>query len=81
MTKQRTFSLAVERHEDGYLAHFPSLPGCQTWGTTYEGAVRNAEDALALHLETLAEHGDPIPEETAQEPISLSITVRSSIIV
>lgn len=81
MTKERTFALVIERREDGYLAYFPSLLGCQTWGATYEGAVRNAEDALALHLETLEEHGDPIPEETTQEPVSLSVTVRSSMIV
>jgi predicted RNase H-like HicB family nuclease len=80
MQKERTFSLTVDHFEDGYLAYFPALPGCQTWGATYEGAVRNAEEALALYLETLAEHGDPIPEETTQEPISLGVTVRTPII-
>jgi hypothetical protein len=27
---ERTFSLLVEHHDDGYLAYFPALPGCNT---------------------------------------------------
>jgi predicted RNase H-like HicB family nuclease len=54
MQKERTFSLAIERHDDGYLASFPALPGCNTWGVTYEEAVKNAEEALAVYLETLS---------------------------
>ena len=26
---------------------FPALPGCHSWGSTYEEAVRNAEEADA----------------------------------
>ena len=81
MQKERTFSLAIERHDGGYLASFPALPGCNTWGVTYEEAVKNAEEALAVYLETLSEHGDSIPEETATNRISLGVTVRTSIIV
>ena len=80
MQKEHTFSLAIEQHEGGYLAYFPALPGCNTWDTTYEAAVKNAEEALALYLQTLAEHGDAIPEETAHEPVSLGVTVRTLVI-
>jgi len=59
----RTYTLTIERHDDGYLAYFPVLPGCHTWGRTYKEAVANVEEALALFLETLATHGDPIPKE------------------
>jgi predicted RNase H-like HicB family nuclease len=59
----RTYTLSIERQEDGYLAHFPALLGCHTWGKTYEAAVRNAEEALELYLETLAAHGDPFPDD------------------
>jgi len=38
------------------------LSGCQTWGDTYEAAVRNAEEALAVYIDTLIANGDPIPE-------------------
>ncbi len=79
-SRQLTYSLQLEEHEDGYLAYFPALPGCNTWGLTYQEAVKNAEEALTLYLETLAEIGNPIPEEHTNAPISLTITVRTPII-
>jgi antitoxin HicB len=72
-----TYSLTIEKHPDGYLAYFPALEGCNTWGRTYEEAVANAEEALALYLETLGHLGKPIPEDAdADEPVSLGVTVR-----
>ncbi len=78
--REATYSLVIEEREGGYLAHFPALLGCNTWGQTYQEAVHNAREALTLYLETLTDNGDPIPEETTQEPVSLGITVRTSII-
>jgi antitoxin HicB len=78
MLKTLAYPLAIERHEKegGYLAYFPSLPGCQTWGETYEAAVHNAEEALAVYIETLAANGDPIPEPNMIEgPVSLGVMV------
>ncbi len=80
MEKEHTYALRIERHADGYLAFFPALSGCNTWARTYEGAIKNAEDALSLYLATLAEHGDPIPKETTRAPISLGVTVRTPLI-
>ncbi len=77
----RTYTLSIERHDDGYLAYFPALPGCHTWGRTYEEAVKNAEEALTLYLETLDELGKTIPEEkNVNEPVSLGVTVRVPVI-
>ena len=76
-----TYSLAIEEHEGGFLAYFPALPGCHTWGKTYQDAVKYAEDALAGYLDTLMAHGDEIPEEVdSRKPVSLGITVRTPII-
>ena len=79
-TSTRTYTLTIERHPDGYLAYFPALSGCQTWGSTYEEAVAHAEQALAVYLETLADNGDPIPEERSDKPVSLGVTVRTPVI-
>jgi antitoxin HicB len=79
-TKSFTYSLTVERHDEGFMAYFPALPGCNTWGVTFEDAVKNAEEALAVYLDTLAEHGDPIPKERTQQRTSLGVTVRSLVI-
>jgi len=79
MPKIVSYPLTIEPHPEdgGYLAFYPSLPGCHTWGETYEEAVRNAEEALALFIETLTANGDPIPEPPPIENnVALSVTVR-----
>ena len=65
MARTRTYSLTIEFHPDegGYLAYFPALPGCHTWGNSYEEAVKNAEEALIGYLEALHKNGEKIPEE------------------
>jgi predicted RNase H-like HicB family nuclease len=69
MAKTVTYPLRIERYaeEDGYLAFFPDLPGCQTWGRTFEAAIGNAEETLSLYLETLIANGDPLPEASEIE--------------
>ena len=77
----RTYTLSIERFDEAYVAYFPALPGCHTCGKTYEAAVRNAEEALALYLETLAAHGDRLPDDQPiNEPVSLGVTVRTAVI-
>ena len=49
--------------EGGYVAFVPSLPGCHTQGETLEETERNVREAIALYLESLAAHGETIPEE------------------
>ena len=65
MSKTFAYSLTIESHpeEQGYLAYFPALSGCHTWGRTYEEAVKNAEEALLGYLEALQKNGEEIPEE------------------
>jgi antitoxin HicB len=75
----RTYSLIVEAHaeEGGYLAYFPALPGCHTWGETYEQAVKNAEEALIGYLEALQKNGEEVPFESAPDKdVSLGVTVK-----
>ncbi len=48
--------------ESGYGVVFPELPGCISVGETREAALRNAAEALQLHLEGLEADGIPFPE-------------------
>ena len=62
----RSFSYAVfyeQAPEGGYVAFVPALPGCHTQGDTLEETERNVKEAIALYLESLAAHGEAIPEE------------------
>jgi antitoxin HicB len=78
---KRTYTLSIEKHPEGYLASFPALSGCHTWGKTYEEAVKHAGKALRQHLETLSARGDPLPEDADSNfPVTLAITVRTTAI-
>jgi antitoxin HicB len=62
--KTLSYSVLYEQApEGGYVAFVPVLPGCHTQGETLEEAERNAAEAIALYLESLVAHGEPIPEE------------------
>jgi predicted RNase H-like HicB family nuclease len=44
-----------------YVAEIPELPGCVAHGASYESALANAKQAIALWIETAKEFNDPIP--------------------
>ena len=44
--------------DGGYLVDFPDLPNCFTDGADLAEAFENAEDALALKLWYMEEHGE-----------------------
>lgn len=48
--------------DQAYVAEVPELPGCSAHGSTYEAALANARDAVALWIETAKEFNDPIPQ-------------------
>ena len=39
--------------EGGYTVYVPSLPGCISEGETWQEALDNIQEAMALHLESL----------------------------
>jgi predicted RNase H-like HicB family nuclease len=54
-----------EFNDDGISVEFPDLPGCLTCGDTIEEAAQNAKEALGLHLYSMEQDGDSIPEPTS----------------
>ena len=44
-----------------YSAWSPDVPGCVATGDTVEECAAQMREALAFHIEELADHGDPIP--------------------
>ena len=46
---------------DGISIEFPDLPGCLSCAETEEQAVRNAREALGVHLYGMEVDGDAIP--------------------
>jgi predicted RNase H-like HicB family nuclease len=61
--------LHKDRQSD-FGVSFPDFPGCVTAGRTLEEARRKAEEVLALHMEGMAEDGDPIPKPSKLDEIT-----------
>jgi len=64
----------VEKASDGsFSAYVPDLPGCVTCGDSYEEAEALIQEAVAIHLESLRSHGEPVPVPTTK-----SLTVQAA---
>jgi predicted RNase H-like HicB family nuclease len=49
--------------EGGYTISVPSLPGCISYGKTFEEAIEMIKDAMEGWLAVAREEGMPIPEQ------------------
>jgi predicted RNase H-like HicB family nuclease len=68
------FRVRLEQDEDGiFVAEVPSLPGCISQGATREEAVHNIEEAIAAYLESLNQHGEPIPPSIDEEVVEVEL--------
>ncbi|MBR4741496.1 MAG: type II toxin-antitoxin system HicB family antitoxin [Desulfovibrio sp.] len=52
--------------EQGYAVLFPDLPGCNSQGDTLPEAFSMAMEALAGHLEAMADDGETIPAPSGE---------------
>ena len=60
------YLVVIERASDGsYSAYVPDLPGCTTSGETMDEVRRNIKDAVDSYIESLREHGEPVPPPTS----------------
>lgn len=49
--------------EGGYTVTVPALPGCLTYGETFEEAIELIDDAISGWLAVAKDEGFPIPEQ------------------
>lgn len=57
--------------DDGISIFFPDLPGCLPCAKTTEEAIHNAREAMALHLYSMEQDDDPIPQPTRINELKL----------
>jgi predicted RNase H-like HicB family nuclease len=66
------YRVLIEQDEDGvFVAEVPSLPGCISQGETRAQAVENIKEAIALYLESLAAHDEPVPPAITEELVEV----------
>ena len=64
----------ITRDEDGYfVAEVPVLKSCFTQGKTREEALANIKEVIHLCLESMAEQGEPIPEDYSLEQVEVAV--------
>ena len=56
------YAIVIEKATGNYSAYSPDLPGCVTTGNTIEETRQNMAEAIRVHIESLALHGETIPE-------------------
>ena len=56
------YTVIIEEGPTSYGAYVPDLPGCVAVADTREEVSTLIQEAIASHLELLAEDGQPIPE-------------------
>jgi predicted RNase H-like HicB family nuclease len=67
--KTYTFKVVVERDEDRWHAYCPALEaqGASTWGHTREEALKHIDEVVGLLVDSMIEHGEPLPEESTED--------------
>ena len=69
--KYRVF---IEQDEDGvFVAEVPALPGCISQGNTRKEALRNIQEAIAVYLESLKAHNEPITPSIYEEVVEVAV--------
>jgi predicted RNase H-like HicB family nuclease len=58
--------VVIEKTGENFSAYVPDLPGCVSTGATVEEATANIGEAIGLHIESLRQHGEPVPSATSR---------------
>jgi predicted RNase H-like HicB family nuclease len=66
------YTVIYEKSATGYGAYIPDLPGCVATGKTKAQVKKLIREAIELHIASLKQHGEPVPESTT---VADSITV------
>ena len=56
------YTVVIERAPQNYAAWVPDLPGCVATADSQENLLAEIREAIGLHVESLREHGEPVPE-------------------
>jgi predicted RNase H-like HicB family nuclease len=60
------YLVVIEGETGSYSGYSPDLPGCVAAGDTSEEVVQLMREAIPLHIQSLRDHGEPIPPPRSQ---------------
>jgi predicted RNase H-like HicB family nuclease len=61
----KKYAVVIERGPTSFGAYVPDLPGCIAVGQTKAEVETLIAEAISLHIESLVDHGDPVPEPSS----------------
>jgi len=65
-----TYIALIRKEKDSVFGvEFPDFPGCISAGETLDEAVSGAKEALEIHVESMLEDGDEIPDPSSLEVV------------
>jgi len=68
------YRVLIEQDEDEvFVAEVPALPGCISQGNTRDEALKNIQEAIAVYLESLEAHNEPVPPSIYEELVDVAI--------
>jgi predicted RNase H-like HicB family nuclease len=59
------YLVVIEKGGNSFGAYVPDLPGCAVVGETRQEALQLIREAVELHITSLREQGDPMPEPSS----------------
>jgi predicted RNase H-like HicB family nuclease len=66
------YRVLINVDEDGvFVVEVPSLPGCISQGRTRTEALENIKEAIAVYLESLKAHDEPVPPSISEEVVEV----------
>ncbi len=75
---RKTFSIVFQPEpEGGFTVTVPAIPGCISYGETFEEASANIREAILLCLEDMIARNEPLPSESKSPllgSVELSLT-------
>lgn len=71
MKDNYSYIAILEYADDGISISFPDLPGCLSCAYSTEEAIKNAKEAMGLHLWGIEQDNEPIPDATSLDKIEI----------
>lgn len=56
------YLIIIEQAEGNLSAYVPDLPGCVAAGDTRDEVIEAMREAVEMHLESMREAGEPVPQ-------------------
>ena len=73
-SKVTEYVVVIEQEGGAWGAYVPDLPGCVAAGRSSDEVEERIARAVPLHLQSLRDHGEPVPPPTTMGSTKVRVT-------